>query len=143
MDVSELLPHDDGAKFLDVPYEERWGHPKPVITQLYMGKYGPNGKSMTIGRVAGFMKDHYSFYAALARAHGVSANGRSPFDAAVATPAYLHIHSPEATTPGRLPVSPSPTMQLVHQKAAQNRSSLMLQGKFNELLSSCGRKDRI
>jgi len=64
MDISELLPRDDGAKFLHVPYEERWGHLKPVITQLYMGKYGPNGKSMTISQVAGFMKGYYSFYAA-------------------------------------------------------------------------------
>jgi len=64
MDISEVLPRDNGAKFLHVPYEERWNHLKPVITQLYMGKYGSNGKSMTIGQVASFMKENYSFHGA-------------------------------------------------------------------------------
>jgi len=64
MDANELLPRDDEARFLHVPYEKRWDHLKPVITQLYMGKFGPNGKSMTITQVADFMKRHYSFHAA-------------------------------------------------------------------------------
>jgi hypothetical protein len=37
---------------------------KPVIVKLYMGKYGPNGKSMTTPQVADFMKVQYSFHAA-------------------------------------------------------------------------------
>jgi len=65
MDTNELLPRDNGAKFLHVPYDERWNYLRPVITQLYMGKYGPDGKSTTISQVAGFMKSHYSFHAAL------------------------------------------------------------------------------
>ena len=82
-------------------------------------------------------------YAALAKAHGVSTNGRSAFEAVPATPGYLRIHSPEAITPGRTPPPPSPTMQLVQLKAAQDRSSLMLQGRFQELLASCGSEDRV
>ena len=80
-------------------------------------------------------------YAALVKAHGVGTNSDSPF--AAATPAYLQIHSPEATTPGRTPPGPSPTMQLVQKKAAQDRSSLMLQGRLSELLASCEREDRV
>ncbi|KAK0611309.1 hypothetical protein B0T14DRAFT_530137 [Immersiella caudata] len=222
MDISEVLPCDDGAKFIHVPYEERWKHLKPVITQLYMGKYGPNGKSMTIGQVASFMKENYSFhgaetqyrrwfrewgirkrilmtekkeivsalgrrdrddgrtpnvmlgdgkeldkkqlkrhlkdeirrfevqvatpgvftswnlpYAALAKAHG------APFEGVEATLGYLRIHSPEARTPGRNSPPPSPTMQLVQRKLAQDRSSLMLQGRFQELLAGCGEGARV
>ena len=69
MDANMLLPRDDEAKFLHVPYEKRWDHLKPVITQLYMGKFGPNGKSMTITQVADFMKHHYSFHAASVPSH--------------------------------------------------------------------------
>ena len=35
-----------------------------VIVKLYMGKYGPNGKSMTTLEVADFMKLQYSFHGA-------------------------------------------------------------------------------
>ncbi|KAK3896495.1 hypothetical protein C8A05DRAFT_20534, partial [Staphylotrichum tortipilum] len=38
-------------------------HLKPIIVELYMGKYGPNGKSMTTRQVLVFMRDHYSFHA--------------------------------------------------------------------------------
>jgi hypothetical protein len=64
MDIGHLLPRSQDARFLDVPYEERWECLKPVIVQLYMGKYGPNGKSTTTGQVALFMRNHYSFHAA-------------------------------------------------------------------------------
>jgi hypothetical protein len=64
MDIDELLPRSHDAKFLHIPHERRWDHLKPVIVQLYMGKYGPNGKSTTRAQVARFMKDHYSFHAA-------------------------------------------------------------------------------
>jgi hypothetical protein len=63
-DITELFPPSNDAKCLDVPYEQRWEHLKPVIVKLYMGKYGPNGKSMTTPQVADFMKVQYSFHAA-------------------------------------------------------------------------------
>lgn len=64
MDIEELLPRSHDAKFLHIPHKSRWEHLKPIIVQLYMGKYGPNGKPMTMSQVAAFMKDHYSFHAA-------------------------------------------------------------------------------
>jgi len=65
MDPADLLPRSQEAKFLDIRYEDRWERLRPVITQLYMGIYGPGGKSMTIRQVAEFMKDHYTLHAAL------------------------------------------------------------------------------
>lgn len=64
MDIASLLPRSEGDKFLNVPYEKRWEHLKLVIIQLYLGNYGPNGKSMTIGQVATFMRDNYAFHGA-------------------------------------------------------------------------------
>jgi len=64
MDPADLRPQSLEAKFLDVPYESRWECLKPVIIPLYMGKYGPGGKSMTMRQVADFMRDHYTFNAA-------------------------------------------------------------------------------
>jgi hypothetical protein len=63
-DINHLKPRSDDDKFLNVPYEERWTHLKPIIVQIYMGKYGPNGKSMTKSQVSAFMREHYSFPAA-------------------------------------------------------------------------------
>ncbi|KAK4039018.1 hypothetical protein C8A01DRAFT_47468 [Parachaetomium inaequale] len=214
MDIDDLLPRSHGAKFLDVPYEERWECLRPIIVQLYMGKYGPNGKSMTMGQVAVFMRDNYSFHAAetqyrhrfnkwgvrrrilvdekkeitaalgrrtrpeMSTSHvtldpdkavdkkrmkrylngqirdhkaepmspgalGKKSGQPSPFGGTGATPSYLNIESPEAATPGREAAGPSPTMQLVRQKVALDRSSLFLQGRHLELLASCGKEDRI
>ncbi|KXX82411.1 hypothetical protein MMYC01_201360 [Madurella mycetomatis] len=222
MDIASLLPRSEDDKFLNE-------HLKPVIIQLYLGNYGPNGKSMTIGQVVAFMRDNYAFhgaesqyrrwfrqwgvrkrtltsekndivnalgkrpgpetstsnvklsyddfdktvdkkqmrrylsdkirhhtaepmspgvlsswilpYAAYSRAFGKRPGHPSPFATTGATPTYLSIPSPEAATPGRQAAGPSPTMQLVRQKAAQDRSSL-LQGRFEELLASCGNEDR-
>ncbi|KAK1749588.1 hypothetical protein QBC47DRAFT_426678 [Echria macrotheca] len=194
MDISEVLPRDNGAKFLHAPYEERWKHLKPVITQLYMGKYGPDGKSMTIGQVASFMKENYSFHGAETqyrrwfREWGIRKrilttekkeivsvlgrrgrdDGRTPnvmlgddkeldknqlkrhlkdeirrFEVQAATPGVHTKLFAQAITPGRTPPPPSPTMQLVQRKLAQDRSSLMLQGRFQELLAGCGKEDRV
>lgn len=64
MDITTLLPSSDDDKFLNVPYEERWECLRHIIVTLYMGRYGPNGKSTTIAHVAAFMKSQYSFFAA-------------------------------------------------------------------------------
>jgi len=66
----------------------------------------------------------------------------SPFGMQVSTPDYLNIHSPEALTPGRQATGLSPPMQLIRQKANQDRASLFLQGRYKELLMSCGKEDR-
>ncbi|GAB1317651.1 hypothetical protein MFIFM68171_07861 [Madurella fahalii] len=230
MDIANVLPHSEDDKFLNVPYEKRWEHLRPVIVQLYLGSYGPNGKSMTIGQVAAFMRDNYAFhgaesqyrrwfrqwgvrkrtltsekndivhalgrrpgpetstssvkfahhdfdkavdkkqmkrylndqirhhtaesmspgilsswnlpYAAYSKAFGKRQDQPSPFATTSATPPYLTIRSPESTTPGRQAAGLSPTMQLVRQKAAQDRSSPLLQGRYKELWASCGREDR-
>ncbi|KAK3375765.1 hypothetical protein B0T24DRAFT_698268 [Lasiosphaeria ovina] len=62
-DIAELLSYSNDAKCLGVSYEQRWEHLKPVIVKLYMGKYCPNGKSMTTRPVADFMQAQYSFHA--------------------------------------------------------------------------------
>ncbi len=82
-------------------------------------------------------------YAAYSKALGKKPDQPSPFGGTGATPTYLDIESPEATTQGHQAAGPSPTMQLVHQKVAQDRSSLFLQGRHLELLASCGREDRM
>ncbi|KAH6621544.1 hypothetical protein B0J18DRAFT_467119 [Chaetomium sp. MPI-SDFR-AT-0129] len=64
MSINDLFPRSPDDKFLNVPYNERWEPLKPLIVKLYMGKYEPNGKPMTMGKVAVFMRDHYSFHAA-------------------------------------------------------------------------------
>lgn len=61
---ANLYAGSEDAKFLNEPYNNRWEHLKDVIVKLYMGKYGSGGKSMTIGLVAEFMKEHYTFHAA-------------------------------------------------------------------------------
>ncbi|EAQ86815.1 hypothetical protein CHGG_08068 [Chaetomium globosum CBS 148.51] len=294
MDINDLLPHSRGAKFLDVPYEERWECLRPIIVRLYMGKYGPNGKSTTMAQVVVFMRDNYLFhaspycecgrgretvehlvvwcpdpplqrpwdgreirshrdlqavlrgayrillrsenqyrhrfskchgyygrvprpdegtrgkrsqpiikngsqtnqqrnegngyrsqdpvwnerndhrssrsqqkgpevgtgpteahtltptrfsswnlpYAAYSKALGKKNDQPSPFGETGSTPSYLNIESLEAATPGREAAGPSPTMQLVRQKVALDRSSLFLQGRHLELLASCGKEDR-
>ncbi|KAK4141974.1 uncharacterized protein C8A04DRAFT_38633 [Dichotomopilus funicola] len=228
MSINDLFPRSPDDKFLNVPYNERWEHLKPIIVKLYMGKYEPNGKPMTMGKVAVFMRDHYSFHAAETqyryhlskwgvrrRTHGAekeeitAALGRrthssmstsdvtldpdkavdkkqmkrylkdqirhhkaevglpgvlsswnlpyaayskglgktsgqpSPFGGTAATPTYLSIQSPEAATPGHAAAGPSPTMQLIRQKAARDKANLFLQGRHFDLLASCGKEDRI
>jgi hypothetical protein len=64
MNINRFLPRSHDDKCLHIPYEQRWEHLKPIIVELYMGNYGPNGKSMTIHQVLVFMRDHYSFPAA-------------------------------------------------------------------------------
>ena len=81
-------------------------------------------------------------YAAYSRALFRNPDQPSPFGETSATPAYLSVHSPEAVTPGRQ-VGPSPTARLVQQKVVQDRSNLLLQGRYKELLVSCGREDRV
>ncbi|KAI1209519.1 uncharacterized protein F4807DRAFT_426984 [Annulohypoxylon truncatum] len=63
MDPADLAPRSEAEKFLNDSYDERWEKLRDVIVRLYLGKYGSNGKSMTIRQVAEFMKSHYNFYA--------------------------------------------------------------------------------
>jgi hypothetical protein len=63
MNALDLLPASDEDKHLEVPYEQRWEHLKPIIVELYMGNHGPNDKRMTISQISDFMKHHYSFHA--------------------------------------------------------------------------------
>jgi hypothetical protein len=67
----------------------------------------------------------------------------SPFAHVNQTPPYLNINSPAAMTPGREAAGPSPTTQLIQQKLAQDRSKLLLQGRFEQLLMSCNKDERM
>lgn len=63
MDPAEFIPRSVEEKFLDHPYKDRWKCLQSVIVKLYM-ECRPGGKSMTMGQVAAFMNEHYSFPAA-------------------------------------------------------------------------------
>lgn len=63
MNAAQLLPPCEGAKFLDVPYEERWERLKDVIVPFYLGPNGKGGRRPTMSQVAAFMKENYSFSA--------------------------------------------------------------------------------
>jgi hypothetical protein len=82
-------------------------------------------------------------YAAYSKALGKRPGQPSPFGATASTPAYLNIDSPDPVTPGRPAAAPSPAMQLVREKVAQDRSNLFLQGRHQDLLASCGKEDRV
>ncbi|VUC32914.1 unnamed protein product [Clonostachys rosea] len=66
----------------------------------------------------------------------------SPFGTTGQTPSYMNIESPAAITSDNEMNAPSPTMQLVEKERAQYRSSMLLQGQINELLTSLGRDER-
>ncbi|KAK4183391.1 hypothetical protein QBC35DRAFT_518250 [Podospora australis] len=82
-------------------------------------------------------------YAALPNAFGQKPDQPSPFPTTGATPSYLDIRTPEEISPGRQPAGLSPMMQLIREKAARDRTSLLLQGRSQELLRSCENDDRV
>ncbi|CAH0040157.1 unnamed protein product [Clonostachys rhizophaga] len=67
----------------------------------------------------------------------------SPFGTSVGTPNYISIESPAAISPGMEIVPASPAMQLVERERAQYRSTMLLQGQFDALLTSLGRDNRM
>jgi hypothetical protein len=66
----------------------------------------------------------------------------SPYGVQRATPKCLTISTPEGTSPGQDTDEPSPNLQLFYQKAMEFRSSLFLQGRLKELMTSMGQHDR-
>ncbi|KAF5551365.1 hypothetical protein FMEXI_3483 [Fusarium mexicanum] len=66
----------------------------------------------------------------------------SPFGPLGQTPNYLHIQSPESLTPGGAAAGPSPRMQLVYEKHKEHCTSLFLQGRIEQLVTSLPRTDR-
>lgn len=62
MEGVDHLPLSDDAKFLHIPYDERWDYLRPVIVRLFLGE-DASDKPMTIPRLAQFMTNHYSFSA--------------------------------------------------------------------------------
>lgn len=59
-----LLPLTEQEKYARLPHKERWEALKPIIVQLYIGKFSNGGKSTKLEDVVAFMKTHYSFHAA-------------------------------------------------------------------------------
>ncbi|KAI1122511.1 hypothetical protein F5Y10DRAFT_287089 [Nemania abortiva] len=66
----------------------------------------------------------------------------SPFGPRASTPEGLQIKSPKPPTPGHEVAGPSPNMQLVYQKAKEDRAMLFLQGRLEELVVNMEREDR-
>ncbi|KAJ8109666.1 hypothetical protein ONZ43_g6070 [Nemania bipapillata] len=58
----------------------------------------------------------------------------SPFGPLGSTPDGLKIESPKPLTPGREGSGPSPNMQIVYEKARENRAMLFLQGRLEDLI---------
>ncbi|KAI3317833.1 hypothetical protein HD806DRAFT_513918 [Xylariaceae sp. AK1471] len=69
-------------------------------------------------------------------------NKPSPFGPLSTTPGYLNIESPSPLTPGREMAGPSPNMQLVYQQAKENRATLLLQGRLEDLIIGMCKEDR-
>ncbi|RFN53889.1 hypothetical protein FIE12Z_1803 [Fusarium flagelliforme] len=66
----------------------------------------------------------------------------SPYGTQAATPGYLRINESDATSPQGEVVGPSPNMQLLLQKARDDRTSLFLQGRLKDLIVSMSQDDR-
>ncbi|KAI0429244.1 hypothetical protein F5Y09DRAFT_264042 [Xylaria sp. FL1042] len=66
----------------------------------------------------------------------------SSFKLLVTTPECLNIKSPTPLTPGREPDPPSPNMQLIYQKAKEERARLFLEGRLDDLIGGMSREDR-
>ncbi|KAF4500014.1 hypothetical protein FAGAP_3781 [Fusarium agapanthi] len=81
-------------------------------------------------------------YAAFVSSLPKNPEAPSPFGPLGPTPDYLRIQSPEALTPGRAAAGPSPRMQLVYEKNKEHCTSLFLQGRIEQLVTSLPRADR-
>ncbi|KAI0467005.1 hypothetical protein F4859DRAFT_518624 [Xylaria cf. heliscus] len=66
----------------------------------------------------------------------------SPFGPRDTTPDHVEIGSPKPLVLGRGVAGSSPNMQLVYQKARENRATLFLQGRLEELIVTMCREDR-
>ncbi|CAH0057259.1 unnamed protein product [Clonostachys solani] len=82
-------------------------------------------------------------YAAWIKTFEKQADQPSPFGTSGQTPNYMNIESPAAISPGKEIAPPSPTMQLLEKERAQYRSSMLLQGQINALLTSLERDKRM
>ncbi|KAK1676302.1 hypothetical protein BDP55DRAFT_581499 [Colletotrichum godetiae] len=82
-------------------------------------------------------------YAAYRASLATQDNHASPFSYNPPTPQYLHVNSPD-TSAGRGEISDiiTPTSALIQRKTLLDRSSLLLQGRREELLSGCNSNDR-
>ncbi|KAI1390571.1 uncharacterized protein F4822DRAFT_393604 [Hypoxylon trugodes] len=137
----------------------RRSHPEASTSNVTLGR-GESEKEVDTKQLKRYMGDqirHYRIetiapgvlsewnlpYAAFVASLARQPDQPSPFGPASATPDYVNIHSPEATTPTRQPDGPSPNMELVNKKAVLDQSSLFLQGRFKDLLIRCEREDRI
>jgi hypothetical protein len=59
------------------------------------------------------------------------------------SPANIVVNSPgNHRTPSSQPVGPSPTTQLIRDKAHLERADLFIQGQYQELLLQLGREER-
>ncbi|CAG9948996.1 unnamed protein product [Clonostachys rosea f. rosea IK726] len=82
-------------------------------------------------------------YAAWTKTFESQPDQPSPFGTSEWTPNYMNIESPAAISPSQEFAAPSPTMQLLENERADYRSSMLLQGSLNALLTSLGRDNRM
>ncbi|KAI8946295.1 hypothetical protein F4801DRAFT_565073 [Xylaria longipes] len=66
----------------------------------------------------------------------------SPFGWRDTTPDYVDIKSPTPLSSGHEAAAPSPNMQLVYQKARENRAMLFVQGRLEKLVATMCSEDR-
>ncbi|KAL0765279.1 hypothetical protein CaCOL14_012028 [Colletotrichum acutatum] len=92
--------------------------------------------SLTPGIVSQWNLPYIAYRASLGRQDDQA----SPFNCNPPTPQYLQINSPEASAGQALDMSPG--VALIRRKTMLDRSSLLLQGRREELLSGCNVNDR-
>ncbi|KAF4451261.1 hypothetical protein F53441_5682 [Fusarium austroafricanum] len=93
---------------------------------------------MPLGWLSSWNLPYAAFVSALPKTH----DEPSPYGPQQATPGYLAINSPEATSPGQAPSGPSPNLELFYQKAREIRTSLFLQGRLKDLIVNMNKEDR-
>ncbi|KAF4341644.1 hypothetical protein FBEOM_4381 [Fusarium beomiforme] len=90
------------------------------------------------GWLSSWVLPYSAFASALPKTH----DEPSPYGQQPATPGYLAINSPEVTSQAQETNGPSPNLELFYQKAKDNRASLFLQGRLQELMVSMNQQDR-
>ncbi|KAI3324512.1 hypothetical protein HD806DRAFT_492835 [Xylariaceae sp. AK1471] len=95
-------------------------------------------KVITPGLLSSWNLPYEAFIASIHK----EVNKQSPYGSLGTTPDHVNIESPIPLTPGREAAEPSPNMQLVYQKARENRTMLFLQDRVEELVVTMCREDR-
>ncbi|KAI0546762.1 hypothetical protein F4679DRAFT_556459 [Xylaria curta] len=113
-------------------------HPNKLVRHLKEQRRHRPIETITPGLLSSWNLPYEAFIASIKK----DADKPSPFGPLGTTPEHINIKSPLPLTPGREAAGPSPNMELVYQKARENRALLFVQGRLEELLISLHKEDR-